>query len=54
MLQVLREKGEEAIMDANNITADMFRLAFSPQRENLNTIFASEKVEISDELVKAV
>ena len=33
----------EAITDANNTTSDTLSLAFSLQRENSNSIFASEK-----------
>ena len=47
ILQDIREEEdeEEAITDTNNVTADMFRLESSPQRENSNAIFASEKLE---------
>ena len=41
-------------MDAKKVTADMFSHAFSSQRENSNTIFTSEKLEISDNLVNAI
>ena len=36
------QKGEEeAITDANNVTADTFSIAFSPHREISNAIFAN-------------
>ena len=41
-------------MDANNVTADTFSRASNTQRENANTIFTSEKLDESDELVDAV
>ena len=40
----MREEEEEEITNSDNITADMFILVFSPQRENLNAIFGSEKL----------
>ena len=48
----MREEEEEAITDAKNITTDMLSLALSPQREKLNAIFASEKLENSNEILK--
>ena len=39
----MREEEEEAIIDANNLTADTFSPAFSPQRENPNAIFANQE-----------
>ena len=48
------EQEEEAITDANSATDDKFSIAFNPQRENPNAIFASEKIENLNELVKAV
>ena len=45
---------QESISDANNVTADAFSRAPSVQRENANTIFTSEKLDESDELVDAV
>ena len=41
-------------MDANNVTDDTCSIASSSQRESLNAIFASEKLEKPDELVNAV
>ena len=32
-------------MDSKNVTTDTFSLALSPQIENPNAIFASEKIE---------
>ena len=37
-------------MEANNITADTYSMAFSPKRENLNGIFASDNLENSNKL----
>ena len=45
---------EGAIIDANIVTAYTFGHASSSQRENLNAIFTSEKLEKSDELVNIV
>ena len=40
--------------DADNVTSDMCSLASSSQRENSNAVFASEKLENSDDIVDAV
>ena len=45
---------QESVTDYNNVTADKFSHASSPQRENANTIFTSKKLDKSDELVDAV
>ena len=50
----MREDEGEAITDAINVTADTFSLDSSSQREKLNAIFASEKLENSDNIVNAV
>ena len=54
VLIVTREDEEESIKDANNVIADKFSLASNPQRENLDAIFASEKLKNSNELSNAV
>ena len=54
ILQIMREEEQEEIMDANNVTADMFSIVFSPQGENQNVVVASEKLEILNDLVNAV
>ena len=41
-------------MDANNVTSDTFSLVLIPHRENFNAIFASEKLENSNNLIKSV
>ena len=41
-------------MGANNVTADTFSIAFSPQKENSNAIFGSEKLEDSNEIINTV
>ena len=41
-------------MYANNTTADIFSIVFSPQRENSNTSFASEKLENQNKIVNVV
>ena len=41
-------------MDANNVISDTFSLVISPQREILNAIFASEKLENFNGLSNAV
>ena len=48
------EEEEEAIMEANNVTDDTFSPAFSPLRQNTNTIFESENLESLNKLVNAV
>ena len=48
------EDEEESITDANNVTADAFSHSSSSQRENLNAIFTSEKLEKLDKLVNAI
>ena len=45
VLGVTREDGEGSIKDANNVTANTCSHASSSQRENLKTIFTSEKIE---------
>ena len=50
----MREDEELSITDAINLTADTFSNASSSQKENLNAIFTSEKIEKSDNLVNAV
>ena len=44
----------ESISDANNIDADTFSHASNTQRENANSIFTSEKLDKSDDLVDAI
>ena len=41
-------------MDSNNVTADTFSHTSNTQRENTSTIFTSEKVDESNEVVDAV
>ena len=41
ILQVTREKEEELMTDAKNVTSENFSLTFSPQIDNSNVIFAS-------------
>ena len=48
------EEESITITDANNITADVFIHAYSSHRENLDTIFTSEKLEKSDKLVDTI
>ena len=43
---------EESISDANNVTTDTFSHTSNTQRENENAIFASEKIDKSDELAE--
>ena len=45
---------EESIVDANNVTVDIFSHTSNTQRDNANTIFTNEKLDKSDELVDAV
>ena len=45
---------EESIADSNNFTAYTFSHTSSTQRDNANTIFTSEKLDKSDDLVEAV
>ena len=40
--------------DVNNVTADTFSHTFNTQRENVNAIFTSEKLDKSDDLVHIV
>ena len=54
VMRVTREDKEGEITDANNVTNDTWSLVSSSQRENLNAMFTSEKLEKSDELVDAV
>ena len=51
---VMREDEKGEITEANNFTADVCSLSSSLQRNNSNTIFASEKLENSDNKVDAV
>ena len=41
-------------MNANNATTDTFSSGSNAQRENLNAIFTSEKLDKSDDIVYAV
>ena len=41
-------------MDANNVTSDAFSHASNTQRENANSVFTSEKLDKSDDLVDAI
>ena len=50
----MREDEEGLVMDANNVTDDTFSHASSSQRQILNTIFTSDKLEKSDKLVNAI
>ena len=50
----MKEEEEESITDAKNVTADTFSIIFRAQRENLNTIFVSEKLKSSNELFNSV
>ena len=45
---------EGSLTDAKTVTADTFSHASSAQRENVNAIFTSEKLEKLDELVESV
>ena len=54
VLGVMREEEEEEITDADNVTDYMFSITPSTQREILNAVFASEKLENLDGLVDAV
>ena len=45
---------DESILDANNVTADTFSHTFNTKGDNANTIFTSEKLDKSGELVDAV
>ena len=45
---------EESIVYSNNVTKNIFGHASNTQRENVNSIFTSDKLEKSDELVDAV
>ena len=54
ILKVMRWYEEGSITDANNVTDDTFIHASIPQRENLDAIFTSKKIEKSDKLVDAV
>ena len=42
---------EEYILDANNVTADTFSHTSNTQRENVNAIFTSKKLDKLDKLV---
>ena len=53
-LEIRKVMEEEPITDANNVTADTFSHAPNTQRENINTIFTSEKLDNLDKLVEAV
>ena len=48
------EDEEESLMGSNNVNFDAFSHASISQRENLNVIFTSEKLEKSENLVNAV
>ena len=48
------EDEEESIIDAINVTADAFSHVSSSQRENLDTVFTSEKIDKSDDPFKAM
>ena len=50
----MREDEGEAITDAINVTSDTSSLDSSSQREKLNAIFASEKLENFNGLSNAV
>ena len=55
IIEVMRKViKKEYIVDSNNVTADTFSHTSNTQRENTNTIFTSEKLDESDELVDAV
>ena len=54
ILKVVVEDEEESIMDSNNVTADAFIHASSSQRENVGTIFTSEKLDKSYKIVGAI
>ena len=41
---------EESISDSNNVTEDTFSHTSNTQRENLNAIFTSEKLDKLDNL----
>ena len=45
---------KESIADANNVTVDTFSHMSNTQKENVNMIFTSEKLDKSYELVDAV
>ena len=45
---------EEPTADANKVTADTFSYASNTQREHPITIFTSEKIDKSDDIVDAV
>ena len=53
-MRVIIKDEDVSITVSNNVTADTFSLASSSQRENLNAIFTSEKLEKLDEPVDAV
>ena len=45
---------KESIADSNNVTVDTFSHMSNTQKENVNMIFTSEKLDKSYELVDAV
>ena len=45
---------EESISDANNVTTDTFGHMYNTQRENVNAIFTSEKLDKLDKLENAL
>ena len=45
---------EVSVLDTNNVTEDTFSHMSNTQRENVNAIFTSEKLDKLDELVDAV
>ena len=54
ILKFMMENEEKYITGANNVIADAFSHASSSQREILDAIFTSEKLEKSDQLVDAI
>ena len=45
---------EESILDANNVTADIFSHTSITQIYNANLVFTSDKIDKSDELEDAL
>ena len=45
ILKVVMEDEEESITNTDNVSADVFSHESSSQRENLDAIFTSEKLE---------
>ena len=50
----MMEYEEEYITDTNNVTADEFSHASSSQRENVDKIFTSKKLDKPDKLVDSI